>query len=200
VGAKGACCGGVSRRPASQPPVATVQVPCCFLTAPGDQNCWLSSNRGLSELLPSGLMRLAAERLLARLLALKHLQLAPPRRSVDQQATRRSRSDVGTTLGSGRLNGNSGVTTSLRLTDQAALLIAQGHGAFSWSDGRHGHGALQLLGPKEPAQLWLLASKNAAMALTTSLQESFLQSSLAQLSRPRAVLILMQSVSWNRFR
>jgi hypothetical protein len=46
VGAKGACCGGVLHHPASQPPVATVQVPCCFLTAPGEQTCWLCCNRG----------------------------------------------------------------------------------------------------------------------------------------------------------
>jgi len=42
--------------------VATVQVPCCHPTAPGEQRCWLTWDRGLSQLLPSDLMRSAAQR------------------------------------------------------------------------------------------------------------------------------------------
>ncbi len=53
--------GEVSLHPASRPPAATVQAPCCFLTAPGDQECWLSSDRGPAQWAPSDLMRPAAE-------------------------------------------------------------------------------------------------------------------------------------------
>ena len=40
VRAAGACCGGVSQRPASQCPLALLKDPCCLLTAPGEQTCW----------------------------------------------------------------------------------------------------------------------------------------------------------------
>jgi hypothetical protein len=40
-----------------QPQVATVQVPCCFLTESGDQSCWLCCNRGVAKLFPSGLRK-----------------------------------------------------------------------------------------------------------------------------------------------
>ena len=47
----------------------------------------------------------------------KHPLLASTGRSVDQQATRRSRADPGYILNSGRLSGSQGVTPSLKVTE-----------------------------------------------------------------------------------